>query len=49
MRLKTTKECIERKHLYCLRIDSENMSCHRDYFTRIYQHQGELFLKDSIE
>ena len=44
MRLKTTKECIKRKHLYCLRIDSEDMSYHREYFIRIYQHQGELFI-----
>ncbi len=45
MRLKTTKECLEGKHLYCLRIDSENsMDYHKEYFTCIYQHQGELFI-----
>lgn len=44
MRLKTMKECLEGKHLYCLKINTENLHFHNEYFIRYYQHQGELFL-----
>ena len=44
MRLKTTKECLEGKHLYCLRITTENLHFHNDYFIGFYQHQGEQYL-----
>jgi hypothetical protein len=44
MRLKTTKECLEGKHLYCLRITIQNLSFHNHYFIGFYQHQGEQFL-----
>lgn len=44
MRLKTTKESLEGKHLYCLRITTENLQFHNDYFIGFYQHQGEQFL-----
>ena len=44
MRLKTTKECLEGKHLYCLRICTKNLYFHNDYFIGFYQHQGEQFL-----
>lgn len=44
MRLRTTKECLEGKHLYCLRITTTDLHFHNDYFIGYYQHQGELFL-----
>lgn len=44
MRLKTTKECLEGKHQYCLRISTENLHFHNDYFIGFYQHQGEQYL-----
>ena len=44
MRLKTTKECLEEKHLYCLSISTKNLQFHNDYFIGFYEHQGEQFL-----
>lgn len=44
MRLKTTKECLKEKHLYCLRITTENLHFLNDYFIGFYQHQGEQFI-----
>lgn len=44
MRLRTTKECLEGKHLYCLRITTVNLHFCNDYFIGYYQHQGEQFL-----
>jgi hypothetical protein len=49
MRLKTTKECLEGKHLYCLRITTINLHFLNDYFIGYYQHQGEEFLRTTSD
>ncbi len=49
MRLKTTKECLEGNHLYCLRISTKNLHFHNDYFIGFYQYQGEQFLGTTVD
>lgn len=44
MRLKTTKECIQGVHLYCLKIKASSYSFHNDYFTGLYKHQGGYYI-----